>query len=283
MKKGKKLVLIVVLILAYQLLLFGYKVVSSTISSFRENPDTVILADKSAVDSFLKAQAMETIHLADTVGEDLAFRKNSYHAPLMGTSRKGECFKFNPNTASLTDLQRLGFSEKQGEAIIKVREKKGFARKSDFAACYVVSEEMYQKLKPYIVLPKIDINLADTTELKRLPMVGSYYAKRIVERRNDLKGFSYPEQLIEIGKFGQERYDNIVDLITLTPLDSFPLWEADEDILARHPYIKWSAHRIIVYKKKHGKKKWTIDDLVEKNILPEYLGHKLKRCRIKEP
>ena len=48
--------------------------------------------------------------------------------------RPVETFRFNPNTVSLDDLMRLGFSEKQAQSIINYREKGGrFRRPADFA------------------------------------------------------------------------------------------------------------------------------------------------------
>ena len=55
--------------------------------------------------------------------------------------RRYESFKFNPNTVSVDDLMRLGFSEKQAQSIDNYRRKGGrFRRKSDFARSYVVAD-----------------------------------------------------------------------------------------------------------------------------------------------
>lgn len=72
--------------------------------------------------------------------------------------RRPELFHFDPNTISPDSLSLLGFSQKQAESIIKYRSKGGkFRKKSDFAKMYVVSDDKYKELEPYIVLPDRDI------------------------------------------------------------------------------------------------------------------------------
>ena len=64
-----------------------------------------------------------------------------------------ELFRFDPNTICPDSLCLLGFSQKQAESIVKYRNKGGkFRKKSDFAKMYVVSQEKYAELEPYIVL-----------------------------------------------------------------------------------------------------------------------------------
>ena len=59
------------------------------------------------------------------------------------TSRRGyELFQFDPNTVSLEELVRLGFSPKQAQVILNYRQAGAVFRvKSDFARCYTVSPE----------------------------------------------------------------------------------------------------------------------------------------------
>ena len=66
------------------------------------------------------------------------------------TPRTYESFRFNPNTVSVSDLCRLGFTEKQAESIDLYRRKGGrFWRPSDFAKSYVVSDTLFRRLKKY--------------------------------------------------------------------------------------------------------------------------------------
>lgn len=128
--------------------------------------------------------------------------------------RKVESFEFNPNTVSLEDLKRLGFSEKQAQSILNYRLKGGrFHRKEDFAKSFVVADSVYKRLEAFIIIPSIDINAADSAMLDQLPGIGPYYVKKILDYREELGRFSRIEELLEIEGFGDERYNNLKDLI----------------------------------------------------------------------
>ena len=151
-------------------------------------------------------------------------RRNAEHGEVArriyeaARGRRVENFRFDPNTVSLSDLQRLGFSEKQAAAIENYRAKGGrFHRKEDFAKSFVVADSVYRRLEPYIDIPKLDINAADSAAFDALPGIGPYFAARMVELREKLHGYSYPEQLLQIPNFGAERYDGLKDLITVGP------------------------------------------------------------------
>ena len=62
-------------------------------------------------------------------------------------------FYFNPNLIYKDEWVRLGFSTKQVETILKYKEKiGGFKSKLDVKNCYVVSDQMYRLLSPYILI-----------------------------------------------------------------------------------------------------------------------------------
>ena len=85
-------------------------------------------------------------------------------APSAATGAKPALFQFDPNTICPDSLCLLGFSRKQAESIVKYRDKGGkFRKKSDFAKMYVVSEEKYRELEPYIVLPDRHVAQAKRT------------------------------------------------------------------------------------------------------------------------
>ena len=280
------LIAFIFLVLGYQTALFVHGASMTKLALNIDRPDTVRLIDRQVVDSFLTAQSKETIELALLNStEEIVFRQTSQHPQTKTRKKKQvESFYFNPNTVSAEDLCRLGFSEKQAQSIISYREKGGrFRRKTDFANSFVVADTVYRRLEAYIRIPKIDINRADTTELITLPGIGAWYAKAIIEYRQKLCGYSYPEQLKDIWKFTDEKYDNLSDLIVCGDCPPYPLWELPEEELAKHPYIKWAAHGITIYRKYHTKEELTVDGLIKNNVIKEEYGNKLKRCRIKEP
>ena len=198
-----------------------------------------------------------------------------------------ENFMFNPNTASHDDFQLLGFSEKQASALVNYRNKGGiFRRKSDFAKSFVVADSVYRRLEPYIDIPLLDLNTADSAAFDGLPGIGGYFANKIIEYRTRLRGFSYKEQLMDIYRFDKEKYDALHDLVTVDISTStpYPLWSLPEDSLAKHPYIGWhAAHGISVYKSANPVEKWTMGGIIEAGILDPGMGDKLARCLIAPP
>ncbi|MFY1045671.1 hypothetical protein [Chryseobacterium sp. GP-SGM7] len=63
--------------------------------------------------------------------------------------------KFNPDQLSQTDWENMGFSEKQSAAILKFKNYLGgsFVSKEKFKECFIINEENYLKLEPYLILP----------------------------------------------------------------------------------------------------------------------------------
>lgn len=101
----------------------------------------------------------------------------------------------------------------------------------------------------------IDINSADTTELKSLPGIGSFFAKNIVDYRNKLGGFIEKEQLLEVYAFDSTRMSNIENLIII---DSIVLRKVDVNnddfkTILRHPYIEYEdVKKIVNYRESKG-------------------------------
>lgn len=64
--------------------------------------------------------------------------------------------KFNPDHYSVKDWMKMGFSEKQAEAILKYKSYLGgsFISKEKFKECFIISEENFQKINPYLILPE---------------------------------------------------------------------------------------------------------------------------------
>ncbi|MDR2890603.1 MAG: helix-hairpin-helix domain-containing protein, partial [Alistipes sp.] len=70
-----------------------------------------------------------------------------------GAPTSPKLFAFDPNTIDYHDLVRLGFTRGEALGIVKYRARgKVFEIPEDFAACYQVSEAMYLRLAPYIVI-----------------------------------------------------------------------------------------------------------------------------------
>lgn len=206
---------------------------------------------------------------------------------IRAVTRKVENFPFDPNTISVEDLQRLGFSQKQAESIDAYRQKGGrFSRAEDFSRSYVVSDSVYSRLTPYINIPKVDINKADSAAFDALPGIGPWFASKMVDYRRQLGGYSCPEQLMEIYNFTEEKYDALSDLIECTtPSGSFDLWGLPVDSLRLHPHVRnyGTARAIVFYREHNPREKWTLQGLLDAGVIDEKQYRGLSLCIVKSP
>jgi competence protein ComEA len=62
---------------------------------------------------------------------------------------------------------------------------------------------------------KININLAYTADLQRLPGIGKVTADRIIEYREQNNGFGKIEDLMKVRGIGAKKFGKIKDLITV--------------------------------------------------------------------
>ena len=110
--------------------------------------------------------------------------------------------------------------------------------------------------QPIANSPKpIDINSADTTELKSLPGIGSFFAKNIVDYRNKLGGFIEKEQLLEVYAFDSTRMANIENLIIIDTIELRKVNVNTDDFktILRHPYIEYEdVKKIVNYRESKG-------------------------------
>lgn len=206
---------------------------------------------------------------------------------IRAAKRRIESFPFDPNTISVEDLQRLGFSQKQAESIDAYRRKGGrFRRAEDFSRSYVVADSVYRRLEPYINIPKVDINKADSAAFDALPGIGPWFASKMVDYRNQLGGYSCAEQLMEIYNFSEDKYSALSDLIECTPpADSFALWGLPADSLRLHPHVRnyATARGIVFYREHNPREKWTLQGLLDAGVIDEKQYRGLSLCIVKSP
>lgn len=220
---------------------------------------------------------------------------------------KVERFPFDPNTADSTQLLRLGLQPWQVRNIYKYRAAGGhYSRSSDFARLYGLSAKQYRELEPYIRISndyrpakiiaekeevthskdtirnprkitlqqRIAINNADTTLLKRIPGIGSYYARKIVDYRERLGGFVSLKQLKEIDGFPEStlQYMCIPD----GGVRKIKVNKLTLNQLKAHPYINfYQARDIIEYRRLRGPLT-SIDNL---KFLPDFTPDVIERLR----
>lgn len=295
------------LIIGYQAAVFIHRTAILRIESLRDSPDTVyITVAPRTPDTSTSGKPRNP---AIAAGEDIAagagiggspasgprkyadtVRRAAAHSPVVNRvrerSRKAESFRFNPNTATVEELVRLGFSDKQAASIDNYRKKGGrFRRKEDFAKSFVVSDEIYRRLESFIDIPLTDINRADSAAFDALPGIGPYFAAKMVEQRRRLCGYSNPEQLLDIYNFGEDRYSKLKDLVCCSPPRPYPLWSLPADSLRLHPYIGgWAEARGIVrFRENSPPDSLSAEALGRAGVLPADRAERLARCLIAPP
>ena len=278
------MIAIVFLVVGYQTALFIHQAAVMKIVANRDEPDTVYV--------YVKDEPKDAGQVKAADGTAVVERRNAAHAPRAEVVRDNvprrniETFRFDPNTVSVEELCRLGFSPNQAQSIDNYRKKGGrFRRKSDFAKSYVVSDSAFRRLEPYIDIPLVDLNQADSAAFDALPGIGGWFASKIIEHRKALGGYSYKEQLMDINRFDREKFEGLKDLVTVSAENTtpYPLWSLPADSLRHHPYIGnyETARAIVLYREVSPPEQWTVDALFNAGILSSESASRLSRCSIK--
>ena len=113
----------------------------------------------------------------------------------------------------------------------------------------------------------IDLNTADTALLKRVPGIGSYFAREIAHYRQRLGGFYSADQLLEIDDFPEKALSYFVvhDKPAKIAVNRLTLNQ-----LKRHPYINYyQAKAITDYRRLRGPLKSLADLRLLKDFTPE--------------
>ena len=118
----------------------------------------------------------------------------------------------------------------------------------------------------------ININTADTTELQKIPGIGSYYAKMIIKYRDRLGGFAAAEQLNEIEGIPESALAFIhIDANHIHKLDINKL---NLNQLRKHPYLNfYQAKEICDYRRQRG----PIKSLEELKLLKDFPPAEIER------
>ncbi len=110
--------------------------------------------------------------------------------------------------------------------------------------------------------------------LKKIPGIGSYRARRIVDYRDRLGGFVSVAQLDEVG----ELPEGVGRWFTVSPAVRHPLQvnRLSVDALRRHPYLNFYQSRVIV---EHRRKYGPIRELRALSLYEEFTPSDLERLR----
>lgn len=223
-----------------------------------------------------------------------------YHKPV---ERKVVLAAFEPNLADSIEFLQLGLPSFVAHNILQYRRAGGkFKAADDFARIYGLSPEKFKALRPYIRIseafrqkrdtlrfaPKeerdtlefykypegtlVDVNEADTAELKKIPGIGSGIARMIVAYRERMGGFYDVLQLREVDYVDEDmlKWFKLGD----APIRRLNANKAGLDRLRSHPYMNFYQAKVIIeYRKKKGRLK----SLSQLSLYEEFTEKDLER------
>ena len=212
-------------------------------------------------------------------------------------SPRFQLFDFDPNKISPQGWRRLGLNDKQTETILNYKKSGGrFYKKEDLKKIYGIGNKTYSRLKEYIkiedetpavkdkltatkeLIPKIEINSADTFRLISLKGIGPVYARRICKYRDLLGGFYSEDQLKEVygitdAILALNDSSIIIDSSHVRQID---INEAGFTTLIRHPYLnEYQTKAIMNYRQFKGGIE-ELEELLLNNILSEDAFNRIK-------
>lgn len=278
----------IVLLLALIVIALGGLTLSPYI--IKENPQREETESFDEMDRFLAS-----VH-------EMEQEKRGQYANIYVKKREVRLAPFDPNKADSIGFLQLGLQPFIAHRIIKYRKAGGkFSTPESFSRIYGLRQEQFDALKPYIYISEeflkkpdtirlakkktdtlavykypegtwVDLNRADTVELKKIPGIGSGIARMIVAYRQRLGGFYDINQLEEINYVSPELKKWFI--LGNTPIHRININTAGIDKLRSHPYMNFYKAKVIIeYRRKKGK----IKSLSQLALYEEFTEKDLER------
>ena len=173
--------------------------------------------------------------------------------------------RFNPNDYSLDDWMALGLSVKQSQSILNFVQR-GIYSNSALEKIYVMPTEVYDLIKDSTYyekqiteftiikdsvvkpIPLLEINAASKEDLIELNGVGEFYAKQILKYKNELGGFVFIEQLLEVWKMRLETYEKLLPQLSIdtNKIKKINVNTCSLEDLRSHPYLDYYQANSII-------------------------------------
>lgn len=177
---------------------------------------------------------------------------------------------FNPNY--LTDYKgyRIGLSVAQLDLFFAYRQKGNYINSlADFQAVTKVSDSLLLSLTPYFQFPRYlrqkkvkvpeprkNLNQADSISLIAVRGIGPFKAQRILNYKQEIRGFSTMHQLREIKVLSKDNLEELNKrffVMLRDTLSKISLNDSDFKSLLEVPYLDYiSVIRIIEYRRNNG-------------------------------
>ena len=164
------------------------------------------------------------------------------------------------------------FPEKKKEPLTYQSNPRKYPKKDTFRQRVFPSKKEYVKAFKYPEGTLVDVNSADTTELKKIPGIGSGIAGGIVRYRERVGGFYALSQLEEVKHVTPE-------LLKWFKLENdstrkLEINKAGLDKLRAHPYLTFYQAKVIM---EHRRKKGQIKSLSQLALYEEFTEKDLER------
>lgn len=210
---------------------------------------------------------------------------------------------FDPNTTDSLGFLQLGLPSWMAKNILRYRAKGGkFRHPEEFKKVYGLTEMQYATLLPFITISEsfshkdtvrlytqrekkdslanfkypagtlLSLNHADTTELKKIPGIGSAIARMIVGYRAQLGGFYSIKQLEELHLSAEVLRPWL--WVGSNETRRINLNKASVERLSAHPYLNFYQAKVIV---EHRKKKGLLNSLQQLKLYDEFTPQDLER------
>ncbi len=219
-------------------------------------------------------------------------------------TQQAETFRFDPNTATAADWQRLGITDRVAQRILHYRNKGGvFRTAADVKKIYGIdtarvaqlspwmtfvpppatearsSSDQSLKTKPFVPREPFDINTCDSIRLLDVNGIGPVLSSRILRYRNRLGGFVSLQQLYEVYGLDSAAV-HALQLRSFIDASFRPvrinLNTATEQELKKLPYIRPAlAKAIATWRFQHTKFE-SVNDLLKLKHVDSATFHKIK-------
>lgn len=217
---------------------------------------------------------------------------------------------FNPNTISLEKLKETKLPAFVAENWVKYRNSGAvFYKAEDVAKVYGINDQLFDQLKPWIYIPKKELNIvqtgeeakiidkaldketnppvkpavvlgvnsADSLTLLEVNGIGPFYAGALVRYRERLGGYRKLSQLMELYKMDSSKLERMLPQLYLDSIkiDKINLNTAAFKEILRHPYIDYETTKYIVNKRNKLGKFAALYQLKDTAEMPDTLYYKL--------
>lgn len=204
---------------------------------------------------------------------------------------------FDPNELSKSDWVKMGLSSKQADVVLRFTER-GIYANEELKKIFVIPDELYSLIKDSTYYPSrekahdhhefknepvkeeimVDLSTCSKDELMRVPGIGDFFGRKIIEYREKLGGYKNVDQLLEVWKMDRDRLEKIRPYLEINDyqIRKININESDVDQLKLHPYISFAVANSIVKIREQKGKYSSVEGIKTSKLIDEELYNKLE-------